>query len=57
VNIHDTPVAMVVRDAVQREILRGPMRNMPENKRKRIVESIDEAFAFFKEWHAENTQP
>lgn len=54
VNIHETPVAMVVRDAVQREILRGPMRNVPENKRKRIVESTEEAFAFFAEWHKEN---
>lgn len=51
VNIHSTPVAMIVRDAVQEEILRGPMRNVPENKRKRIVQSEDEAFAFFREWH------
>lgn len=53
VNIHDTPVAMVVRDAVQEEILRGPMRNVPENKRKRIVYSEEDALAFFQEWHSE----
>ncbi len=57
VNIHETPVAMVVRDAVQEEILRGPMRNVPENKRKRIVYSEEEALAFFKEWHADLTTP
>jgi hypothetical protein len=51
VNIHETPVAMVVRDTVQKEILRGPMRNVPENRRKRIVQTEAEAFAFFKEWH------
>lgn len=51
VNIHNTPVAMIVRDEVQREILRGPMRNVPENKRKRIVGNENEAFAFFDEWY------
>jgi hypothetical protein len=53
VNIHNTPVAMIVRDEVQREILRGPMRNVPENKRKRIVTSEEEAFRFFDEWYRE----
>jgi len=53
VDIHSTPVAMIVRDEVQKEILRGPMRNVPENKRKRIVHSEDEAFAFFEEWHSD----
>lgn len=53
VNVHETPVAMVVRDAVQEEILRGPMRNVPENRRKRIVHSYDEALAFFEEWYRE----
>lgn len=52
VDIHRTPVAMIVRDAVQEEILRGPMRIVPENKRKRIVVSQQEAFDFFSEWHS-----
>lgn len=56
VDIHSTPVAMVVRDTVQEEILRGPMRNVPENKRKRIVHSRDEAYAFFREWHASHSK-
>jgi hypothetical protein len=55
VDIHSTPVAMIVRDEVQKEILRGPMRNVPENRRKRIVQSEEEAFAFFEEWHAQQT--
>jgi hypothetical protein len=52
VEIHSTPVAMIVRDEVQMEILRGPMRNVPENRRKRIVQSMDDALAFFAEWYA-----
>jgi hypothetical protein len=51
VNIHNTPVAMIVRDSVHREILRGPMRIVEENKRKRIVETHEEAYSFFDEWH------
>ncbi|MCU0513362.1 MAG: hypothetical protein MUE40_12425 [Anaerolineae bacterium] len=46
------PVAMVVKDFYQEEILRGPMQNVPENTRKRIVRSPEEARAFFEEWHA-----
>lgn len=53
IDIHSTPVAMIVHDAVQEEILRGPMRNVPENKRKRIVQSREEAIAFFDEWHTQ----
>jgi len=53
VQIHGTPVAMIVRDSVQEEILRGPMRIVPENRRKRIVHSLEEAYAFFEEWHKE----
>ncbi len=52
-NVDNMPVAMVVKDMVQEEILRGPMRNVPENPRKRIVHSEEEAFAFFDEWHAQ----
>ena len=56
VEIHSTPVAMVVRDSVQEEILRGPMRIVPENKRKRIVHSLEEAYRFFEDWHREEHQ-
>lgn len=53
VEIHGTPVAMIVRDSVQEEILRGPMRIVPENKRKRIVHSMEDAYSFFEEWYQE----
>lgn len=49
------PVAMVVSDTVQHEILRGPMRNVPGNVRKRIVESMEDAHAFLDEWHRQNS--
>lgn len=48
----DFPVAMVVKDFYQEEILRGPMQNVPENTRKAIVRSMDEAHQFLAEWHA-----
>jgi hypothetical protein len=48
----DFPVAMVVKDFYQEEILRGPMQNVPENTRKAIVRSMDEAHQFLTEWHA-----
>ncbi|MGB1288737.1 MAG: hypothetical protein ACPG7F_19545 [Aggregatilineales bacterium] len=48
------PVAMVVNDVFQEQILRGPMRNVPENPRKRIVETIEDAHAFLHEWHELN---
>jgi hypothetical protein len=47
------PVAMLVKDFYQEEILRGPMQNVPENTRKRIVRTMDEALAFFEEWHSQ----
>ncbi len=45
------PVAMIVKDFYQQEILRGPMQNVPRNTRKRIVHSEAEALNFFHEWH------
>jgi len=50
-NIRNLPVAMIVNGLVQEEILRGPLQNVPENTRKRIVYSMDEAKAFLDEWH------
>jgi len=49
------PVAMIVKDFYQEEILRGPMQNVPENTRKAIVRSMDEAHQFLTEWHAAQT--
>lgn len=45
------PVALIVANAMQEEILRGPMRVVPENTRKRIVHSQAEARAFLDEWN------
>ena len=50
------PVAMIVKDFYQEEILRGPMQNVPENHRKAIVHDIDEALAFLHQWHAHHPQ-
>lgn len=50
------PVAMIVNDFSQEQILRGPMRNVPENPRKRIVETIDDAHSFLHEWHELHTE-
>lgn len=52
--VHQLPVAMVVKDYYQEEILRGPMQNVPENQRKTIVKSVEEAVDFLHEWHERN---
>jgi hypothetical protein len=54
--VHHMPVAMIVKDYYQEEILRGPMQNVPENPRKTIVKAMDEALAFLHQWHARNPQ-
>ncbi|MEM6282446.1 MAG: hypothetical protein AAF787_09665, partial [Chloroflexota bacterium] len=50
-NTQDFPVAMVVANDMQEQILRGPMRIMEENPRKRIVHATEDALAFLDEWH------
>jgi uncharacterized protein (DUF1919 family) len=55
--IHNLPVAMVVKDYYQEEILRGPMQNVPENQRKTIVRTIEEAVQFLHEWHERQNKP
>ena len=49
------PVAMIVANTMQEEILRGPMRVPPENVRKRIVYSMEEAHRFLDQWHTTTT--
>lgn len=51
----DFPVAMIVKDLYQEEILRGPMQNVPENTRKTIVYNMEDARAFLDQWQATNT--
>jgi hypothetical protein len=55
-NIHHLPVAMIVKDFYQEEILRGPMQNVPENQRKAIVQTVQDALTFIHEWHAAHPQ-
>lgn len=54
-NVKKLPVAMIVKDFYQEEILRGPMQNVKENKRKTVVRTMDDAEDFLNQWHAENT--
>ncbi len=52
-NTQDHPVALVVSDPYQEELLRDTMRISPEIARKRIVWSIDEGTRFVQAWHAQ----
>lgn len=52
-DITHLPVAMICSNFYQEEILRGPMQNVPENQRKRIVRTDEEAFDFIAEWHGQ----
>lgn len=50
-DVKKLPVAMIVKDFVQEEILRVPMQNVKENERKAIVHSMEDAEAFLHTWH------
>jgi len=50
-DISHLPVAMICSNFYQEEILRGPMQNVPENPRKTIVHSDQEAIDFIQKWH------
>ena len=49
--VRHLPVAMIISNFYQEEILRGPMQNVEENKRKTLVREMDDALAFLKQWH------
>lgn len=55
-NVRHVPVAMVISSFYQEEILRGPMQNVEENKRKAIVWEMDEAVQFLHDWHAQQEE-
>lgn len=55
--IRSLPVAMIISNFYQEEILRGPMQNVEENKRKAVVWEMDDAVTFLNEWHAEQESP
>ena len=54
-NVKKLPVAMVISSHFQEEILRGPMQNVEENKRKAIVWNFEDAVNFLNSWHMEHT--
>ena len=45
---------MIVGNYYQEGILRGPMQNVEENKRKTVVWNEDDAMSFLHEWHEKN---
>ena len=51
-DVRTLPVAMVISNYYHEEILRGPMQNVEENKRKAIVWNMENAEAFLQGWHA-----
>ena len=51
-DVRSLPVAMVISNYYHEEILRGPMQNVEENKRKAIVWNMENAEAFLYGWHA-----
>lgn len=53
-DVSSCPAALIVSDFYHEEILRGSMRVVAENVRKKIVWSEDEALQFLEEWHAQN---
>jgi hypothetical protein len=55
-DVRRLPVAMIVANYYQEEILRGPMKNVEENKRKAIVWNMDDAVAFLHDWHSQQKQ-
>lgn len=50
-NVRRLPVAMIISNFYQEEILRGPMQNVEENKRKTLVYKMEEAVDFLHQWH------
>ncbi|MFN8371794.1 MAG: hypothetical protein U0694_02810 [Anaerolineae bacterium] len=51
VDISNHPVALIVGNLYQRMTVKTTMNVTPQQRRKRIVESMDEALAFINEWH------
>ncbi len=56
-NVSQLPVALVVGNAYQHQILEIAMRVTPDHQRKRIVRSQAEALTFLEEWNKANREP
>jgi hypothetical protein len=54
VDITNHPVALIVGNMYQRVTIKTTMNITPQQKRKRIVESMEEALAFIEEWHRDH---
>jgi hypothetical protein len=52
VDTSHTPIALIVENLHQEQIVRISMQVTPGQKRKRIVKSMDEALKFIQEYHA-----
>lgn len=52
--VRSLPVSMIISSFFQEEILRGPMQNVEENKRKAIVWNMEEAIEFLHTFNTEN---
>lgn len=50
----DHPVALVVNTMYQEQMVRVSTRISPQEDRKRIVRSNEEALAYFQEWHRQH---
>ncbi len=53
VDISNHPVALIVGSLYQRMLIKTAMQVTPQQKRKRIVESMEEALSFIDEWHSQ----
>jgi hypothetical protein len=52
VDTSHTPIALIVENLHQEQIVRISMQVTPGQKRKRIVKSMDDALKFIQEYHA-----
>jgi hypothetical protein len=55
-DLHNHPVAIIARDAIQSATLTVTMRLSGQQDRKRIVKSEAEALAFIDDFHAHNAE-
>ena len=51
VDLQNHPVALIVKDSVQRALLTATMRISPQQDRKRVVQSEAEAMAYIDSFH------
>jgi hypothetical protein len=58
VDLHDHPVALLVSNIYQRAMVKAALNVTPQQQRKRIVHTLEGAWAFIEDWHTqEHSQP